>query len=126
MRSTLAKRCGSAPAARTKAHREHRVPLSPRALEIANQMQLQRRKGRLVFPGRGDGISVSEAGVRYVMQSLGCGSYTVHGFRSAFRDWCGEQTNFPREVAEAAWRIVSAMQSSKRMRVAICSRSARA
>ena len=90
------------PAARTKAHREHRVPLSPRALEIANQMQLQRRKGRLVFPGRGDGISVSEAGVRYVMQSLGCGSYTVHGFRSAFRDWCGEQTNFPREVAEAA------------------------
>ena len=90
------------PAARTKAHREHRVPLSPRALEIANQMQLQRRKGRLVFPGRGDGLSVSEAGVRYVMQSLGCGSYTVHGFRSAFRDWCGEQTNFPREVAEAA------------------------
>lgn len=90
------------PAARTKAHREHRVPLSPRALEIANQMLTQRRKGRLVFPGRGDGISVSEAGVRYVMQSLGCGVYTVHGFRSAFRDWCGEQTNFPREVAEAA------------------------
>ena len=37
-----------------------------------------------------------------VMRRTGAGEFTVHGFRSAFRDWAGERTNFPREVAEAA------------------------
>ncbi len=37
-----------------------------------------------------------------LMQRMGVGQYTPHGFRSAFRDWCGDQTSFPREVAEAA------------------------
>jgi integrase len=36
------------------------------------------------------------------MRRLGAGSFTVHGFRSAFRDWAGDETQFPREVAEAA------------------------
>jgi integrase len=38
----------------------------------------------------------------YITRRLGVAQYTAHGFRSAFRDWCGEHTNFPREVAEAA------------------------
>ncbi len=89
------------PPQRTKAHREHRVPLSGRALEIIKEMRDQKQDGKHVFPGRGGG-SASESGVNYVMQQLGRNDYTVHGFRSSFRDWCGEQTNFPREVAEAA------------------------
>ena len=89
------------PGARTKAGREHRVPLPPRALAIINERLALRRKENTVFPGRSGGI-VSESGFHYIMQSLDRGDYTVHGFRSSFRDWCGEQTNFPREIAEAA------------------------
>ena len=76
------------PAERTKGQREHRVPLAPRALEILRGLP---RDGDRVFPlGRTAMWLESPDGV------------TVHGFRSSFRDWCAEQTNFPREVAEAA------------------------
>ena len=49
--------------------------------------------GDFVFPGAKRGQPLS---------ATGAGDFTVHGFRSAFRDWAGERTNFPREVAEAA------------------------
>jgi integrase len=76
------------PAERTKGQREHRVPLASRALEILRGLP---RDGDRVFPlGRTAMWLESPDGV------------TVHGFRSSFRDWCAEQTNFPREVAEAA------------------------
>jgi integrase len=87
------------PGTRMKAGKPHRVPLSLRCLEILRQQQSV-REGDLIFPGR-DG-ALNENAFRYIMRRLGVHQYTVHGFRSAFRDWCGEHTNYPREVAEAA------------------------
>jgi integrase len=77
------------PAERTKAQREHRVPLAPRALEILKGLP---QGGDQVFRiGRDDmQAKTRPAGV------------TVHGFRSSFKDWCSEQTNFAWEVSEAA------------------------
>jgi integrase len=90
------------PGVRMKAGREHRVPLSRRALEIVKQQKAGRSAPRgLLFVGRG-GVKVADTAVRYVLKSIGHGDVTPHGFRSSFRDWAGEQTNFPREVAEAA------------------------
>jgi integrase len=85
------------PAGRTKAGREHRVPLSGRAVEILQA--LPREHGNpFVFIGARSGRPLSgRAVINDVPRAL-----TVHGFRSTFRDWCAERTNFPREVAEAA------------------------
>jgi integrase len=81
-------RVWTVPAERTKAHREHRVPLVGRALEILKSLP---QSGDRIFPLGQDGmLDRTPSGV------------TVHGFRSSFRDWCYEQTNFPREIAEAA------------------------
>lgn len=87
------------PGERMKAGREHVVPLSPRALEIL-EYQRSVATGEWVFPGRWRG-SLSEASLRRSLRRRGVAG-TVHGFRSAFRDWAGDEANFPREVAEAA------------------------
>ena len=86
-------------AERTKANREHRVPLSLRAVQILKEMQ-RLRDGLHVFPSVNGGLG--ESAFQKVLKSLGHDNVTVHGFRSAFRDWAGESTNFPREVCEAA------------------------
>ena len=88
------------PAGRMKAGIEHRVPLAPRAIAILKERWNDLRRV-LVFSGRG-GVPVSDNALRYLLKTLGHGDVTVHGFRSAFRDWAGELTAFPREVAEAA------------------------
>jgi integrase len=88
------------PARRMKAGREHRVPLSTRAIEILQAMQ-QKRLGDLVFPGVKAGRPLSVMALEMVLRRMKV-DVTVHGFRSAFRDWAGERTHFPREVAEAA------------------------
>jgi integrase len=88
------------PANRMKAGSEHRVPLASRAIAILKEQRRGSRKG-LVFSGRG-GVQVSDSALRYLLKTLGQGDVTVHGFRSAFRDWAGESTGFAREVAEAA------------------------
>ena len=88
------------PGPRMKAGREHRVPLSPRVVEIV-MANRHAARGGLMFIGRGGG-PVADVSLRYTLKSMGHGDVTVHGFRSAFRDWCGEQTNYPREIAEAA------------------------
>ena len=85
------------PGERMKAGHEHRVPLSDAALYLLRSLP---RKAEFLFPSIRAPRITSEA-VVLVMRSMGR-SETVHGFRSAFRDWCGEHTNFPREVAEAA------------------------
>jgi integrase len=89
------------PASRMKSGREHRVPLAPRAIEILRQMQAK-RSGEFVFPGQRPGTKLAATSLREKMQRLGITGLTVHGFRSTFRDWCGESTNFPSEVAELA------------------------
>ncbi len=89
------------PAARMKAGREHRVPLSAPALAILEAMA-KVRSGDFVFPGRRSGQPLGATAIRDAMQSLKVGDATPHGFRSTFRDWCGEETDFARELAEAA------------------------
>jgi integrase len=77
------------------------VPLSKRAIELVEQMRAQ-RSGDLVFPGRDGQKPLGQTGLRHVLKQLGRRHVTAHGFRSAFRDWAGDHTAFPREVAEAA------------------------
>jgi integrase len=89
------------PAARMKAGREHRVPLSRRALKIAKAMH-EARNGDFVFPGQRPGKPLSVMALAMVLRRMKIENATVHGFRSAFRDWAAECTNFANEVCEAA------------------------
>jgi integrase len=87
------------PPDRMKSAREHRVPLSPAALAVIKNMKT-RRENDYVFPGdRRDRLS--GRAMDMLLRRMGR-EVTVHGFRSSFRDWAAERTNFPREVAEAA------------------------
>jgi integrase len=93
------------PAVRMKAGREHRVPLSARAVEIVETMASLRKDGAVgstyVFPGQKPGAPLSVMALDMLLRRLKV-DVTSHGFRSSFRDWCGEETAFPREIAEAA------------------------
>lgn len=89
------------PAARMKAARPHRVPLSKRAAQILESMAAVRTSD-YVFPGQKAGKPLSNMALEMVLRRMGREDITVHGFRSAFRDWAGDETQFPREVAEAA------------------------
>lgn len=89
------------PAVRMKAGRVHRVPLSPRCLELLTLLDRHRDKSGYLFPGRKEGQSLSNMALAMVMRRLGR-TETVHGFRSAFRDWASEQTSAPHAVCEAA------------------------
>ncbi|WP_027172726.1 site-specific integrase [Methylobacterium sp. 10] len=88
------------PAERMKAGRIHRVPLSARARAILDTVEPLRR-GEFVFPSFRADRPFSNAAFDALMTRMGV-STTPHGFRSSFRDWTGEETTFPREVAEAA------------------------
>jgi integrase len=91
------------PVDRMKAAREHRVPLSDRALAILKEMAALRRKPEdLVFPGGRNGRALSDVGLSRAVKVAGGVDLTMHGFRSTFRDWCAEATAYPREVAEGA------------------------
>lgn len=89
------------PACRMKAGREHRVPLSEPALAIVRTLS-ETRASDFVFPGQKPGRPLSGMAFEMLMRRIGAGAYTAHGFRSAFRDWAGDETSFPREVAEQA------------------------
>jgi integrase len=88
------------PAERMKGGRQHRVPLSDRALAILAELQ-QARLSDLVFPGRGPGRPLSNAALALVLRRAKV-AVTTHGFRSSFRDWAGDSTPFARDVVEAA------------------------
>lgn len=88
------------PAVRMKGGREHRVPLSGEALAILNRLATRLPKG-FVFAGRSGG-QMSNMALLMLLRRMGYESLTAHGFRSTFRDWAAERTNFQREVAEAA------------------------
>lgn len=82
------------PRERMKADREHRVPLSPRVLEIL--FAVPRIQGNPhVFPGAREGQSLSNMAMLELLRGLRGGGLTVHGFRSSFRDWCAEATKLP-------------------------------
>jgi len=97
----LSKRLWIIPPDRMKAAREHRVPLSDRAIEILKA--LPREKGSdWVFIGGRAGTNLSNMAMLALLKRMARGDLTVHGFRSTFRDWAAEQTNFPRDAAELA------------------------
>ena len=89
------------PADRIKAGKEHRVPLSAPAVAIAKAMS-KTRQSEFVFPGGRRERPLSNMAMAGVLKRMGRDDITVHGFRSCFRDWAAEQTNYPREVAEMA------------------------
>jgi integrase len=89
------------PAMRMKAGREHRVPLSRRALRIVKAMH-DHRAGDFVFAGEKPGKPLSVMALEMLLRRMQVERATVHGFRSAFRDWAAECTNFANEVCEAA------------------------
>jgi integrase len=95
----LESRVWSIPARRMKSAREHRVPLCNRALVILAEMGLL-RDGDHVFPGQRCAKPLSTMALEMVMRRMGVKNATVHGFRSCFRDWAGNRTTFPRELAE--------------------------
>jgi integrase len=88
------------PKERMKKGREHRVPLSDQAMEVLKS--INRIEGSpWVFNSRGKGKPLSNMAMsNYLKGTLGFKQYTVHGFRSSFRDWAGETTGHSREVIE--------------------------
>ena len=93
------------PATRMKAGREHRVPLSEPALAVLTEMAKLRsvdKPDAFVFPGAATDRPLSIMAMTMMLRRMKRGDLTVHGFRSTFRDWVGEATGTPREVAEAA------------------------
>ena len=89
------------PADRMKAGKEHRVPLSSRALAILREGH-DMQTSDYVFPGGKAGKPLSNMAMTEVLRRMGRRDITVHGFRSTFRDWAAERTNFPSEVVEMA------------------------
>lgn len=88
------------PGERTKSGREHRVPLTKDVIAL---LPRNGEREALLFPNP-DGNPLSENAMnKYLKEDLGWeGRATVHGFRSTFKDWAAERTNFPNEVSEAA------------------------
>jgi integrase len=104
------------PAGRMKAGREHRVPLTPRAVEILNELAgLGAGPNAYVFPGQREGRPLSTMAMDMILRRMKV-DFTVHGFRSSFRDWAGEETAFPRDVAEAALAHVVGDQTERAYR----------
>src|SRR6266516_2722869 len=88
------------PAGRMKGGREHRIPLSEAALAVLKRMA-NGREGDHVFPGDRRAM-LSNMALLTLLRRMGRGDLTAHGFRSTFRDWAAERTNFPNEVVEMA------------------------
>lgn len=99
--TNLARAIWTIPAERMKAGQQHRVPLSSAAVDILRVLH-DRKISDFVFPGQRPGRPLSSSAMTMLMRRLKADQYTVHGFRSAFRDWAGDHTEFAREVAEAA------------------------
>jgi integrase len=102
----LDERVWQVPATRAKPGRILRVPLSSRAIQIVRGLWPDIENGHIFrSPKARSGnptTPLSNMAMLELLHDLGEEQYTVHGFRSSFRDWVGECTTFPREVAEAA------------------------
>jgi integrase len=107
----LASRVWTIPASRMKSGATHRVPLSKRVIEIIEHQDTI-RSSEFIFAGMKVGKPLSPATVRRLAPEGG----TIHGFRSSFRDWCGEETSFPREICEQALAHASGDQTERSYR----------
>ncbi len=90
------------PAERMKMGREHRVPLSARAVEILRALPEVEDAAGYVWPGAKVGQALSNMSMLAVLKRMERPDLTVHGFRSTFRDWAAEATTHPRDAAEMA------------------------
>jgi integrase len=105
----MAARLWTIPSNRMKAGKEHRVPLSARAIAILQEMRHfghfdegQSTAAGFVFPGGKQALPLSNMSFLMLLRRMKRDGLTAHGFRSTFRDWAAERTNFPSEVAEMA------------------------
>jgi len=89
------------PPERMKASREHRVPLSARAVEIV-RAAMQESTCDLVFEGGVAGRGISDTAMVKALRLASGDQSTLHGLRSSFRDWAGDETHHPRDVIETA------------------------
>jgi integrase len=89
------------PAHRMKAGREHRVPLVGRVVAVLRQLE-KTKAGEFVFPGQVQDKPLSNMAMEMALRRMKVQNATVHGFRSSFRDWAGNVSNFPRELVETA------------------------
>lgn len=95
------KKVWTVPAERMKASRIHRVPLTDAAMSVINVMK-QQSVSEFIFPGQKPKKPISNMTMAKCLKTLEADQYTVHGFRSSFRDWVSEETSFHGAIAEAA------------------------
>jgi integrase len=113
------KRLLTVPATRMKAGKEHVVPLPKRAVEIVREMEALWGDNGVVFVAQRHAGAIDGARLRQLLKALRPDVH-VHGFRSSFRDWAGDHTAFPREVAEAALaHIVGGVEGTYRRGTAL-------
>ena len=89
------------PGARMKAGVEHTVPLSKQSVKLLRSLH-EARTSHYVFPGEKENRPLSNMAMEMLLRRMKVTDATVHGFRSSFRDWAGDVTSFPRELAETA------------------------
>ena len=87
------------PSSRMKARKEHIVPLTDHAIELLRQLEANKLSD-WVFPGQRKEKPISNMAMQMLLRRMKRNDITVHGFRSSFRDWAGDETMFPREIAE--------------------------
>jgi integrase len=97
----LDKKIWTVPAHRMKAGREHRVTLSQRAAAILVRLT-KNRSSDFVFPGQRRDKPLSNMAMEMMLRRMKIANATVHGFRSSFRDWAGNETGYPRELIDTA------------------------
>jgi len=95
------KKIWTIPAMRTKAKREHRIPLTPRIVEHLRHLH-EGKINQFIFPSPKPDRPLSNNAMEMLLRRLDAKNTTVHGMRSSFRDWAGDETEFQREVIEAA------------------------
>lgn len=119
----LEKAVWTIPAERMKMDKEHRVPLTARAVELLTA-QKQRATGDLVFGGDRIGRPISDTAMtKSLRRASPDKAATLHGLRSSFRDWAGDETSHPREVAEQALaHIVQGVEAAYRRKDALAKR----
>ena len=99
----LSTRVWTIPAQRMKAAKEHRVPLSNRALAILLLIKSNREPDEFIFQGSKIGSGLSDGAMLSLMKKINFGPYTPHGFRSSFRDWAADKAyTFQNETIELA------------------------
>jgi len=96
----LKEKVWTVPAGRIKGGREHRVPLSERVVELIGDLPTERGNPSIFIGQRSGGLS--NMAMAAVLKRMGRSDITVHGFRSTFRDWAAERTNYPNHIVEMA------------------------